>query len=345
MLAAAQAGYAATPGGANENAGLGDKNTVENAIARPRAAEMRDQDRVRLALDRNLPRAQYSVSDSERQIPNSPGLATTDNPAHYYLLNELTQALQQANRAGDAQVPEKAPQAPRAIAEPPEPVSAGRVANDFVNAGRIALDTNWLRLGAVATGTVLASSALDKRAFRFAKDHQNSSVIRNESKIGNALPWIGLLGSGLVMLTGGPSGSSTGFASVEAGTSALLLSTGLKYAFGRARPEDGLGTHNFKPFSSDNNNSSFPSRHAAVAWAVATPFAMEYDKPWLYLLPALTTLGRVGNREHWVSDAVAGSLLGYGAGLLFWEASRSNSRNAPRVAVSHNGIKLTWNTE
>ena len=55
--------------------------------------------------------------------------------------------------------------------------------------------------------------------------------------------------------------------------------------------------------------------------------------------------GRVGNREHWVSDAVAGSLLGYGAGLLFWEASRSNSRNAPRVAVSHNGIKLTWNTE
>ena len=247
--------------------------------------------------------------------------------------------------AGDLDTEAKAPIFSAVI---PETVSPKRVANDFANAGRTALDMNLEQAGAIGIATasaIFSSSAMDKRAFQFAKDHQNSRALKNGIKVGNALPWVGLAGAALVALDGSdPKRSRTGFAAAEAGVSAALLATGIKYAVGRSRPEDGLGTHNFNSFSGDNRNSAFPSRHASVAWAVATPFALEYDMPWLYGLSALTTIARVGSREHWVSDAVAGSLLGYVMGGLFWESSRADNKYAPRVAISRNGISLAWDT-
>ena len=75
---------------------------------------------------------------------------------------------------------------------------------------------------------------------------------------------------------------------------------------------------------------------------MATPFALEYDAPWLYGIAALTNLARVGSREHWVSDTVAGSLLGYGLGRIFWESSQPHGKNAPRVMLGLNGINLAW---
>jgi membrane-associated phospholipid phosphatase len=225
----------------------------------------------------------------------------------------------------------------------PETVSVGRVASDFANAGRTAMDVNWVQPGLISAGLILASSALDRRAFDFAKDHQNDRWMTSAVKVGNALPWLGLAGAGLAALDGGnPRRSRTGFAATEAGISALLVSTGVKYAVGRSRPEDGKGNNSFHAFSSGNGDSSFPSRHTSLAWAVATPFALEYNQPWLYGVAALTNLARIGSREHWVSDTVAGSLIGYGLGRIFWESSRSNNKNDPRVMISRNGINVAW---
>ncbi len=225
----------------------------------------------------------------------------------------------------------------------PETVSFGRVANDLANAGRTALDVNWMQAGAVGVSAILASSAMDKRAFQFAKDHQNNRWVKDGTKVGNALPWVGLAGAALVALDGSdPRRSRTGFAATEASAAALMIATGFKYAVGRARPEEGLGNHSFDAFSTSNRNNAFPSRHTAVAWAVATPFALEYDAPWLYGVAAMTNLARVGSREHWVSDTVAGSLLGYGLGRIFWESSQPHGKNAPRVMLGLNGINLAW---
>ena len=69
---------------------------------------------------------------------------------------------------------------------------------------------------------------------------------------------------------------------------------------------------------------------------------LEYDAPWLYGVAGLTNLARIGSRQHWVSDTVAGSLLGYGIGRIFWESSRAPGRNRPNVIVSPSGIKLSW---
>lgn len=169
--------------------------------------------------------------------------------------------------------------------------------------------------------------------------------MKNGVRVGNALPWLGLAASGLIALDGtDPRRSRTGFAAAEAGVTALFASTGLKYVVGRARPDAGLGNRSFEHFSSGGKFDAFPSRHTAVAWAVATPFALEYDAPWLYGVAALTNLARIGSRDHWVSDTVAGSLLGYGLGRIFWESSRARSKYAPRVLLTPDGLGFAWET-
>jgi membrane-associated phospholipid phosphatase len=223
----------------------------------------------------------------------------------------------------------------------PDTRVAGRVMGDFAGAAQTATEVNWLRFVALGASTVLASSALDNRAFRFASDHAGSSWLTNGVRAGNAIPWLALAGSAAVALDGSdPVRSRTGYAATEAGVTALLVTTGLKYGVGRARPDSGLGKSNFDHFSNDKQHQAFPSRHTAVAWAVATPYALEYGT-WLpYGIAALTNLSRVGSREHWVSDTVAGSLIGYGIGRIFWESSRSRGKNEPRVMVSPNSITV-----
>jgi membrane-associated phospholipid phosphatase len=225
----------------------------------------------------------------------------------------------------------------------PDARPARRVVDDVVGAGRVAAGADWLRAGALGAGLVLASAVLDKRAFRFATDHAGNRWVKGGTNVGNALPWVGMGAAALAALEGSdPRRSRVGYAAAEAGAMAFLATTGLKYAVGRARPDAGLGSRDFQPFSADTNHQAFPSRHAAVAWAVATPFAREYGADWLYGAAALTTLARVGSREHWVSDSVAGSLLGYAVGRLFHEASRAHGKGAPRVLLERNGVSLAW---
>ena len=201
-----------------------------------------------------------------------------------------------------------------------------------------------IRMGVAGTGLVLASSALDKRADRFAKDHAANRWLKGMNKIGNnVVPWLAIAGAGVAALDGSnPVRSRTGYAALEAGGTALLAVEGLKYMVGRARPYAEAGSHSFKPFSSTAGYDGFPSGHTIITWAVATPFAEEYDAPWLYGLAAITNLARVGSRNHWVSDTVAGSVLGYAIGKVFWEASRAPQKGAPRVMIRPSGVDLSW---
>jgi membrane-associated phospholipid phosphatase len=54
----------------------------------------------------------------------------------------------------------------------------------------------------------------------------------------------------------------------------------------------------------------------STAFALVTPFAQQYDMPYLYALAATTAIARVEQREHWFSDTVAGGLLGYAVGSI-----------------------------
>lgn len=216
-----------------------------------------------------------------------------------------------------------------------------RVISDFGDAATQAGKVDWLRFAGIGLAAVAGSSVLDSKGLSFAKDNANSSWLKGLNRVGDAVPWMGFVGAGLFALDGSdPRRSRTGYAAVEAGASAVVVASGLKYAIGRPRPNSGASKWDLQPFSGEPYDS-MPSNHTALAWAVATPFALEYRAPWLYGVAALTNLSRVGKQSHWFSDTVAGSVIGYGLGRLFWESARGNTA-MPQVFVDPSSVNFSW---
>ncbi|HUG76894.1 MAG TPA: YjbH domain-containing protein, partial [Burkholderiales bacterium] len=227
-------------------------------------------------------------------------------------------------------------------------LGADRVWPDFLaqdlfaareSAGRI----DWGASAVLAGALVLGSAALDRPAFRAAERHRDREWLKDGVRLGDALPVAALALSGAFAFdTSRPQLSDTGVAALEAGSVAFLSSHLLKHMVGRARPDAGLGRSEFDP-GSDERFHSFPSRHTAVMWAAVTPYAKEYDMPWLYGVAALTNAARAGSREHWVSDTVAGAALGYALGHLAWEARRDSRRKgSPSLALGPGTVGVAW---
>ncbi|MHB1591589.1 MAG: YjbH domain-containing protein, partial [Sulfuricella sp.] len=288
----------------------------------------------------------YDFIDLPRLQRYFNGEITQAELANYVAIDYINPSAREKNSLAYLDDLEALPEEPR-LAEvlQPDLRPLNRVKNDVIGAARTAADTDWIKAGALGTGLVLASSMTDKRADQFARDHAGSRWLKAGNSAGNALPWIALAGSAAAAFgSSDPILSQTGYTALESGSTALLLAEGLKKVVGRARPWTGLGNHSFKPFSgsASTGTDGFPSGHTIITWAVVTPFAEEYDAPWLYGVAALTNVARVGSRQHWVSDTVAGSLLGYGIGKIFWESSHSPKKNGFRVLPNPSGIDVSW---
>ena len=79
--------------------------------------------------------------------------------------------------------------------------------------------------------------------------------------------------------------------------------------------------------------------------AAVTPFAKEYDAPWLYSVAALGSAGRVAGRKHWVSDTVAGGILGYAVGSWLWSAQRDQNKSGLSINPGPKEVSVTWQTK
>ena len=214
------------------------------------------------------------------------------------------------------------------------------VAEDARAFGEAGGKADWVQALALGTGLVLGSALADKGIADYAARHQDERWLQRGVKLGNALPFLAVGVSGLFAFDESrPRLRDAGTAALEAGAVAVLGTELLKRAVGRARPDAELGRGEFDAGSKEDRFHSFPSRHAAVMWAAMTPYAKEYDMPWLYGLAALTSAGRAGSREHWVSDTVAGSLLGYWLGSLAWEARR-DART--KLTVGLDNVSVAW---
>src|SRR6266480_492243 len=194
----------------------------------------------------------------------------------------------------------------------------------------------------LGAGAVLGSAVLDRSVSAYVDRHQGSRALDTLDGIGKWLPFAALGGAGLAALSEQDKRlSNTGIAAIQAGATGLVASEAIKYTVGRARPVDGQGPADFEPFK--RSDASFPSNHATVAWATLTPFAKEYDAPWLYGVAALVNAGRIASREHWLSDTVASSLLGYAIGDFFWQERRTPGKG-PKVLVGPSSVSLKWET-
>ena len=137
----------------------------------------------------------------------------------------------------------------------------------------------WAKGTVLGGGVILAGALLDKPVDRFMKKHQGSSALRSWANVGKDLP-VALAGaSGMAVLFGDARAENIGIISLESVAAAAAVSIATKHVVGRARPSEDLGQWSKTSNSSD---ASFPSNHATVAFAAVTPFAQEYDAPWLY---------------------------------------------------------------
>jgi len=188
-------------------------------------------------------------------------------------------------------------------------------------------ETDWFIAGVVVTtGAVLV--ALDDEIRSSWQGHITGGTSRDVFDVFNFLgdakfqvPTI-LGGYALAELA-----DQTGMADAKRGKSAFILAAqsailtqllvgGIKYISGRERPNENDDQNEFNGPNS-GNNTSFPSGHAAAAFALAGTFSEVYqdDHPWvpwaLYPLATGTALARVDRDKHWASDVFIGGLIGY----------------------------------
>lgn len=140
-----------------------------------------------------------------------------------------------------------------------------------------------------------------------------------------------LLVSASLYATGAATGNNTlADASLHATEAVLvtaLATNVLKLVVGRARPNatPGRDAHHFlvgRGYRVGFN--SFPSGHTSAAFAAASVFGAELDRtgaagagaarPVLYGVASLVGAARMYNDRHWLSDVVAGALLGHAIG-------------------------------
>ncbi|CAO0822632.1 hypothetical protein DFAR_310005 [Desulfarculales bacterium] len=102
-----------------------------------------------------------------------------------------------------------------------------------------------------------------------------------------------------------------------------------KHLVGRPRPRLALSPNEYFGPTFQSDLLSFPSGHAATSFALAAALSVFYPRlAWLfYVLAALVAAGRVVSDAHYVSDVLAGAVLGLAvgwplAGLVAWRTGR-----------------------
>src|SRR6266567_3946933 len=170
-------------------------------------------------------------------------------------------------------------------------------------------DTTWLvPFTGVATGLFLTDREFSKHLSTNPQTIQHYRTLANggTAALAGAAAGLALLGR----MSHDEHKTESGFLSGEAALDSLLVVETLKFAAGRERPYQGTGAGRFR-----SGGSSFPSEHAAAAWAIAGVLAHEYPGPLskflLYGLASAVSLSRVKSRDHFASDVLVGGGIGW----------------------------------
>jgi membrane-associated phospholipid phosphatase len=176
--------------------------------------------------------------------------------------------------------------------------------------------SDWTTAGVSAAAVVGAGLLLDHSVDKFMANHATSSWDRMAKDVQNLGSTPSVLIAGGTYLAGvafkDPEVRATGIDTmVTMGLANLLLTIPLKVVVGRSRPYADKGASDFHPL---NGGESFPSGHATQAFALASVIAEHADRPWVswvsYGLAGLVGVARMEQRAHFMSDVVAGGLIG-----------------------------------
>lgn len=170
-------------------------------------------------------------------------------------------------------------------------------------------DATWmLPLGGLTAAAFTTDSAMSRN---LNNDPNTLARYRKISDYGvGALAGVGGAAYLFGLATRNEHERETGFLSGEAVVNGLVIVDALRYATGRERPYVDNANGKFW-----HSGTSFPSDHAVASWAIATVIAHEYPSPLVkfmsYGLAAVVSASRVEARQHFPSDALVGSALGW----------------------------------
>ena len=179
-------------------------------------------------------------------------------------------------------------------------------------------DAKWLAPLGVST---IALIATDRRTSSELVEHgDNLNRLRIShyiSRLGSTASTAGVAAG--IYLTGRAIHNDhlreTGLLAAEALIDSGIVVTALKTASQRQRPTVDHSSGEFF-----EGGSAFPSGHASSAWTLATVIAQEYGhhRPLVqvgaYGLATAVSLSRYTGRNHFLSDVLVGSAMGYGIG-------------------------------
>ena len=122
-----------------------------------------------------------------------------------------------------------------------------------------------------------------------------------------------------------------------------VITAGGKVVTGRLRPDESSTQYSFKPFT---QHDALPSGHATMAFALATSLSDEIRRPWasalLYAGATGTAWSRLNDHKHWLSDVLAGAIVGVTAANFIEGRWRFFGVGPPQFLFSTNGARLEW---
>jgi len=119
-----------------------------------------------------------------------------------------------------------------------------------------------------------------------------------------------------------------------------------KFVFGRSRPYEGEGALSFNP---GTPGSSFYSGHTTMAFAMATALSEEMDHTAatviLYSAASLAGYSRMHDDQHWLSDVVAGAVLGIASAKFVYGKWTIFGLRAPSFLAGPTSVSMTYRLE
>lgn len=210
---------------------------------------------------------------------------------------------------------------------------------------------DWLKTG----GVIIAGSALmnfDKDIRKeFSKGHTNTKdkLADIGNGYGNAFVPV-ILGGGIYsygLFFKNDYVRETGRMVIEAVVFAGIFTDVSKVIIGRSRPYTERGPYFYKLFSFNSDFLSLPSGHSTVAFAASTVLANRinniYASIGLYSLSALTVVSRMYSDDHWSSDVLLGSAIGYFVGDFISggiKLNKSNKKTTLNLYPSPGGVSM-----
>jgi membrane-associated phospholipid phosphatase len=199
-------------------------------------------------------------------------------------------------------------------------------------------DIKWWAILGGATAVLIAT---DRHTVALLPDSGSQvSVSTWASRIGSAYTLVPLTAGFYFIGTAAHDDHlrETGLLGFETLIDVNIVAEALKLAADRERPLEGDGKGHFWASSGSRWSSSFPSGHAINTWALASVLAHQYRHKKIvpilaYTLASTVVVARVGARQHFPGDVVAGAAMGWFIGDYVYGRRHNRDLDKKRTAA------------